>query len=184
MNSKFLLFFYNCGERSESTPAGQRKGKARVSQRALQGFPSRPVLRSTCSGRAVRPFRSRPVCSGSSVSRLFLPFPFLKNPPVISFRLTTAAIALIFYREPGLNSGDDTTAVRTPGAGLKHDAVRCTCCLNSASAYDRTITTIQCPAYGSAESLTASQLQTGDYTDPQKKNLQQPEKIREIPLKP
>ncbi|MBO6176148.1 MAG: hypothetical protein J6O39_01205 [Treponema sp.] len=69
-----------------------------------------------------------------------------------------AAIALIFYRETGLNSGDDTTAGRTPGAGLKHDAVRCTWCLNSASAYGRTITTIQSPAGGSAKSLTACQL--------------------------
>jgi len=99
----------------------------------------------------------------------FLPFPLLKNPPVISFRLTTAAIALIFYRGTILNSGDDTTAGRSPGAGLKHDAVRCTWCLNSANVHGRTITTIQCPAGGRAESLTACQLQTGDYTDPQKK---------------
>ncbi|MBB5219416.1 hypothetical protein DYE49_09695 [Treponema rectale] len=90
--------------------------------------------------------------------------------PVISFRLTAAAIALIFCRGTGLNSGEDTTAGRTPGAGLKHDAVRCTWCLNSANAYDWTITAIQCPVDESAESLTACQLQTGDYTDPQKKN--------------
>ncbi len=65
-----------------------------------------------------------------------------------------AAIALIFYKGTGLNSGDDTTTSRTLGVGLKHNKSRLAWCLNSAAAYYKNITTIQCPASGEAGALT------------------------------
>ena len=70
-----------------------------------------------------------------------------------------AAIALIFYKGTGLNSDDsegnaDTTTSRTLGVGLKHNRSGLAWCLNSANAYSKNITTIQCPASGSAGALT------------------------------
>ncbi|MBR1536310.1 MAG: BspA family leucine-rich repeat surface protein, partial [Treponema sp.] len=65
-----------------------------------------------------------------------------------------AAIALIFYKGTGLNSGDDTTTSRTLGVGLKHNRSELEWCLESADAYDTNITTIQCPASGDAGALT------------------------------
>ena len=57
----------------------------------------------------------------------------------------SAAIALIFYKGTGLNSGDDTTTSRTLGVGLKHDrSGRRAWCLLSANACSKNITTIQC----------------------------------------
>ena len=64
-----------------------------------------------------------------------------------------AAIALIFYKGTGLNSGDDTTTSRTLGVGLKHTGWLAWC-LDSAAAYSKNITTIQCPASGDAGALT------------------------------
>ena len=54
-----------------------------------------------------------------------------------------AAIAIIFYKGTGLNSGDDTTTVRTLGVGLKHDKDGREWCLSSANAYSKDITTIR-----------------------------------------
>ncbi|WP_298534455.1 InlB B-repeat-containing protein [uncultured Treponema sp.] len=65
-----------------------------------------------------------------------------------------AAIALIFYVGTDLNSGDDTTTSRTLGVGLKHNTSGLAWCLNSANARNTNITTIQCPASGSAGALT------------------------------
>ena len=70
-----------------------------------------------------------------------------------------AAIALIFYKGTGLNSDaadgtPDTTTSRTLGVGLKHDKKYPAWCLQSANAYGKNITTIQCPATGSAGALT------------------------------
>ncbi len=69
-----------------------------------------------------------------------------------------AAIALIFYKGTGLNSGDDTTTSRTLGVGLKHYTKNgldgLAWCLDSAAAYSKNITTIQCPASGDAGALT------------------------------
>ncbi|MCR5063832.1 MAG: hypothetical protein K6A89_11175, partial [Treponema sp.] len=64
-----------------------------------------------------------------------------------------AAIALIFYKGNELNSGSDTT-VRTLGVGLKHDRDGLAWCTNGAAANSTNITTIQCPAGGSAGALT------------------------------
>ena len=64
-----------------------------------------------------------------------------------------AAIALIFYTGTGLNSGDDTTTVRTLGVGLQH-ADELAWCTESADANDNKITSITCPASGSAGALT------------------------------
>ena len=66
----------------------------------------------------------------------------------------TSAIALIFYKGTGLNSGDDTTTSRTLGVGLKHNRSGLAWCLDSANAYNKNITTIQCPASGNAGALT------------------------------
>ena len=65
-----------------------------------------------------------------------------------------AAIALIFYKGTGLNSGDDTITIRTLGVGLKHNTSRLAWCLDSAAAHDTDITTIQCPASEDAEAWT------------------------------
>ncbi len=62
-----------------------------------------------------------------------------------------AAIALIFYKGTGLNSGTDTTTSRTLGVGLKHDKNGRAWCLDSANAYSIIITTIQCFASGSGD---------------------------------
>ena len=64
------------------------------------------------------------------------------------------AIALIFYKGTGLNSGDDTTTSRTLGVGLKHNRSGLLWCSESAAAYSTNITTIQCPASESAGALT------------------------------
>ena len=64
------------------------------------------------------------------------------------------AIAVIFYKGTGLNSGDDTTTSRTLGVGLKHNTSGLAWCLESAAAHDKNITTIQCPASENAESWT------------------------------
>lgn len=70
-----------------------------------------------------------------------------------------AAIALIFYKGTGLNSDaadgtPDTTTSRTLGVGLKHDRNKPAWCLDSANAYSKNITTIKCPASGSAGAFT------------------------------
>ena len=70
-----------------------------------------------------------------------------------------AAIALIFYKGTGLNSDDtegnaDNTTSRTLGVGLKHNRSGLKWCINKANAYSKNITTIQCPASGSAGNLT------------------------------
>lgn len=64
------------------------------------------------------------------------------------------AIALIFYKGTGLNSGSDTTTSRTLGVGLKHNKSGLAWCISSADAYNKDITTIQCSATGSAGALT------------------------------
>lgn len=71
----------------------------------------------------------------------------------------TSAIALIFYKGTGLNSDDaegnaDNTTSRTLGVGLKHNKSGLAWCLDSANAYNTIITTIKCPADGSAGALT------------------------------
>ena len=71
----------------------------------------------------------------------------------------TAAIALIFYKGTGLNSDaadgtQDTTTSRTLGVGLKHNRSGLSWCTDSANAYSKNITTIQCPASGSPGALT------------------------------
>lgn len=64
-----------------------------------------------------------------------------------------AAIALIFYKGTGLNSGDDTTTSRTLGIGLKQgEALEW--CTDYADAYSRNIKTIQCIPQGNAGALT------------------------------
>ena len=65
-----------------------------------------------------------------------------------------AAIALIFYKGTGLNSGDDTTTSRTLGVGLKHNRSGLAWCTSAANAYRTKITTIQCLHDGSAGALT------------------------------
>ncbi|SFI50811.1 Listeria/Bacterioides repeat-containing protein [Treponema bryantii] len=72
----------------------------------------------------------------------------------ISDEQKAAAIALIFYKESGLNNGSDTTTVRTLGVGLKHNKSGLAWCTNDASAYSKQISTIQCTASGSGVSLT------------------------------
>ncbi|MBR1402657.1 MAG: InlB B-repeat-containing protein [Treponema sp.] len=69
------------------------------------------------------------------------------------------AIAVIFYVGTELNSDDaegnaDTTTSRTLGVGLAHNKSSLAWCTNSANAYSKNITTIQCPASGSAGALT------------------------------
>ena len=76
----------------------------------------------------------------------------------------TSAIALIFYTGTGLNSDaangtPDTTTSRTLGVGLKHNRSGLAWCRRTddsdyANAFDKNITTIQCPASGSAGALT------------------------------
>ena len=83
----------------------------------------------------------------------------------------TKAIALIFYKGTGLNSDtwnndgtwtiNSSETVRTLGVGLKHNKnelglawCRWTDNSDYANAYDKNITTIQCPADGSAGALT------------------------------
>ena len=64
-----------------------------------------------------------------------------------------AAIAIIFYKGTGLNNAtgdgnEDTTTVRTLGVGLKQKnegLEGLAWCLETASAYNKKITTIQCP---------------------------------------
>ena len=53
-----------------------------------------------------------------------------------------SAIALIFYRGSGLNSGDDTTTIRTLGVGLKQGNGEW--CLTDADACAKDITAIKC----------------------------------------
>lgn len=65
----------------------------------------------------------------------------------------TFAIALIFYKGTGLNSGNDTTTSRTLGVGLKHNRNGTWWCMNGA-AYNINITTVQCKASGSDGALT------------------------------
>lgn len=72
-----------------------------------------------------------------------------------------SAIALIFYKGTGLNSGDDTTTSRTLGVGLKHSKSGLAWCLNSANAYSKNITTIQCPGSKSAGVLTFTEDRNG-----------------------
>lgn len=81
------------------------------------------------------------------------------TPYTANLTLTTAqqnaAIAIIFYKGTGLNSGDDTTTSRTLGVGLLHaggDSL--VWCTDSANAYSVNITTIQCTAIGSAGAYT------------------------------
>lgn len=70
----------------------------------------------------------------------------------------SAAIAVIFYVGTGLNSDvdgvADTTTSRTLGVGLKHHRSGLAWCLDSANAYSKNITTIQCNAVGSVGDLT------------------------------
>ena len=63
-----------------------------------------------------------------------------------------AAIALIFYKGPDCNEDGDTT-IRTLGVGLKHESGHAWC-TDSAHAYSKNITTIQCTPSGSGVSLT------------------------------
>ncbi len=63
-------------------------------------------------------------------------------PETIKNELKPKAIAVIFYKGTGLNSGNDTTTVRTLGLGLKQSLKAW--CTNSANAYNENITTIQC----------------------------------------
>lgn len=62
-----------------------------------------------------------------------------KNPKRFS------AIALIFYKGAGLNSGNDVTTSRTLGVGIKHNKNGLAWCTESADAYNINITSIQCP---------------------------------------
>ncbi|MBQ9207295.1 MAG: InlB B-repeat-containing protein [Treponema sp.] len=69
------------------------------------------------------------------------------------------AIAVIFYVGTELNSDEaegnaDTTTSRTLGVGLAHNTSGLAWCKDSANAYNKNITTIQCPASGSAGALT------------------------------
>lgn len=76
----------------------------------------------------------------------------------------TSAIALIFYKGTDLNSDAengtaDTTTSRTLGVGLKHNRNGLAWCRKTSSsdyadAFDKNITTIQCPASGSDGALT------------------------------
>ena len=71
------------------------------------------------------------------------------NGMTITNEQKAAAIALIFYKGTGLNSGSDTTT-RTLGVGLKHNKDKLAWCTESAKAYNINITTIQCPRDGSS----------------------------------
>ena len=55
-----------------------------------------------------------------------------------------AAIAIIFYKGTGLNSGDDTTTSRTLGVGLKQDKQNLVWCKSSAQAHNKLIEAIVC----------------------------------------
>lgn len=65
------------------------------------------------------------------------------------------AIALIFYKGTGLNSGDDTTTVRTLGVGLMHSTSGLVWCTNTANAFSKNITDIQ-------QIVTDGRIFTGD----------------------
>ncbi|MBR0031087.1 MAG: hypothetical protein IJP61_02195, partial [Treponema sp.] len=65
-----------------------------------------------------------------------------------------AAISVIFYAGTGLNSGDDTTTSRTLGVGLAQNQSSLVWCVSGANAHNTNITTIQCPASGTAGNLT------------------------------
>ena len=67
-------------------------------------------------------------------------------------QLKDYAIAMIFYKGTGLNSGSNT-ASRTLGFGLKH-SLTYAWCAEGAKAYDKKITTIQCPYGGTAGAMT------------------------------
>lgn len=71
-----------------------------------------------------------------------------------------AAIALIFYKGTGLNSGSDTTTVRTLGVGLKHAGMAW--CTSSANAYGKNIATIQCKPRASGGSLVFTDATAND----------------------
>lgn len=86
----------------------------------------------------------------------------------------TSAIALIFYKGTDLNSGDDTSTSRTLGVGLKHNRSGLAWCKYRVNAYDKNITTIQCPASGSSRALTF----TGDKNGSD--NLEQIEAFDEV----
>ena len=91
----------------------------------------------------------------------------------------TSAIALIFYKGTGLNSDDakgnaDNTTSRTLGVGLKHNRSGLAWCKYRVNAYDKNITTIQCPASGSSRALTF----TGDKNGSD--NLEQIEAFDEV----
>ncbi len=74
----------------------------------------------------------------------------------------SAAIALIFYKGTGLNSGNDTTTSRTLGVGLKHSNDKLIWCKDLSNAYKTDITTIQCPATSKAYSNDLTFPFTGD----------------------
>ena len=66
-----------------------------------------------------------------------------------------SAIALIFYKGTGLNSGDDTTTSHTLGVGLKHNSSEgLAWCLESANAYSKKITIIECSSSGIGDATT------------------------------
>ena len=73
-----------------------------------------------------------------------------------------AAIAIIFYKGTGLNNGSDNTTSRTLGVGLKHNKSGLAWCKNSANAFSKNITTIQCTAGGSVGALTFTDPATND----------------------
>lgn len=83
-------------------------------------------------------------------------------PYVQGLTLTTeqkaAAIALIFYKGNELNSGEDTTTVRTLGVALKHNKDGLARCTMSAQAYAGFTTTIGCSVSG----LSGNLIFTGD----------------------
>lgn len=60
----------------------------------------------------------------------------------LSTEQQAAAIAIIFYKGNGLNSGDDTTTNRTLGVGLKHNRNGTAWCTINANAYSKIITTV------------------------------------------
>ena len=64
------------------------------------------------------------------------------------------AIALIFYKGKGLNSGSDTETTRTLGVGLIHQTQSFAWCLKDAKARDKEIESIRCAPGGSLGALT------------------------------
>ena len=64
------------------------------------------------------------------------------------------AIAVIFYKGTGLNSGNDTTTVRTLGVGLKHTTDRIAWCTSDADALDVFIDTTICDRTGAMADYT------------------------------